>query len=299
MRLVPSSLTVVRKRCLNTSSTRLQSTLSLHSEIIGNRDQQSDSTIFLHGLLGNGRNLKTFANKVCKVQNSRGYLIDMRGHGKSRIETFFPESRHSFEGCVQDIIQATSDLDVESVVGHSWGGRMALQYAATVDNPSLRRVWLLDTVPGKTNDSVDRVIHAVHQILQNEGAGGFERDQLIKRLQELGVETSIAQWLALSYNKKNDFGFDLSVVLDILPDFKDQPFYELLKTILKKENVRVDLVRGGKNKEWDMDILKELQSIEFANTGKFAVHVLPKAGHWVHVDDLHGLLNLFETHRLF
>ena len=71
----------------------------------------------------------------------------------------------------------------------------------------------------------------------------MERDQLIKRLQELGVETSIAQWLASSY-KNNDFGFDLNVILDILPDFKDQPFYELLKTILKKENVRVDLVRG-------------------------------------------------------
>ena len=65
----------------------------------------------------------------------------------------------------------------------------------------------------------------------------------------------------------------------------------------EKNNIRIDLVRGGKNKEWDIDILRKLEGIQSEYPNKFALHVLPKAGHWVHVDDLGGLINLFETHN--
>ena len=210
--------------------------------------------------------------------------------------------RHSFEDCVGDVIQATSAFDVESIVGHSFGGRMALQYAATVENPSLRRVWLLDTVPGKANESVERVIHAVDEILTeiHEGAAGnedWDRNQIVQKFQELGIDVSIAQWLASSYKDK-DFGFDLQVIQDILPDFMTQDFYGLLETILHPDkNIRIDLVRGGKNKEWDIDILRKLEGIQSKYPNKFALHVLPTAGHWVHVDDLGGLINIFETHN--
>jgi pimeloyl-ACP methyl ester carboxylesterase len=105
--------------------------------------------VFLHGLLGNGRNLNTFAKQVCQLNNSTGYLIDLRGHGKSRIAS--SSCKNSFENCVKDIAVATKkfSVPVESIVGHSFGGRIALQYAATQQNSSLERVWLLDTVPGQ------------------------------------------------------------------------------------------------------------------------------------------------------
>lgn len=310
---VSSSFAIIRKGWLDSTSTRrLQSSfVPLHSEIIGNRSDgdetiKTSSSVFLHGLLGNGRNLKTFAGKVCKVQKNKGYLIDLRGHGKSRIisddDSSITPSSSSFEDCVGDVIQATSAFDVESIVGHSFGGRMALQYAAKVENPSLRRVWLLDTVPGKANESVEQVIHAVDKILTEiqHQAGtdeDWDRNQIVTKFQELGIDIAIAQWLASSYKNK-DFGFDLQVIQDILPDFMTQDFYGLLNSILQEgKNIRVDLVRGGKNKEWDIDTLRKLEGIQSEYSNKFALHVLPKAGHWVHVDDLPGLISLFERHN--
>mmetsp|Transcript_334 Transcript_334/g.491 ORF Transcript_334/g.491 Transcript_334/m.491 type:complete len:128 (-) Transcript_334:1540-1923(-) len=126
----------------------------------------------------------------------------------------------------------------------------------------------------------------------------MDRKQLIQKLTQAGLDKGIAMWLASSFDG-SDFGFDLSVVHDILPEFGTQDFYGLLEEILAK-NIKVDLVRGGKNQEWSsgpdgMSTLRKLEEIQRQYPDKFATHVLPKAGHWVHVDDMKGLVNLFAT----
>ncbi|CAJ1965373.1 unnamed protein product [Cylindrotheca closterium] len=287
---------LIRSQCSGANAT-----VPLYSEVIPNQNESGSHTVFLHGLLGNGRNLKTFAKQVCKETNSTGYLMDLRGHGKSRLPTTNSDSTASFAVCAQDVAQATESIPVTSIVGHSWGGRMALQYAAKKPSESLERVWLLDTVPGKANSSVEQVIDTVDQVvtnIQNSSSGTMDRKQIVQELTTAGLDQGIAMWLASSFDG-SDFGFDLSVVHDILPEFGTQDFYGLLDEILS-QNIKVDLVRGGKNQEWNsgpdgMSTLRELEEIQQQYPDKFATHVLPKAGHWVHVDDMKGLVQLFAT----
>jgi esterase len=289
--------------------------MTLNYEVIGDKDNNnnSGSILFLHGLLGNGRNLNTFAKKVCEQQATKGYLMDLRGHGKSRITTSPKSSSSSFDGCVQDIRQTllTTTLSEpqhhpSTLVGHSWGGRMALQYAATTATQdtsttnNLRHVWLLDTVPGQANDSVERVISVVSDLLAR-GELFLDRKQLTAELQSRGLDPATSQWLASSYNSKNgDFGFDLDVVQDILPEFGAQDFFGLLESIVKYSTtgIRVDLVRGGRNTGWsdDVRVLNELQNFAKEYPTQFGLHVLPKAGHNVHVDDMNGLVDLFRKY---
>ena len=302
-----SSKSLLRQQYCRRWPVRFHATL-LHSESIGTPSSSTSSSIlFLHGLLGNGRNLKTFAKQVCQLQNTQGHLLDLRGHGKSRIS---PETKssgnHSFEACVQDIAYTNDAKFAEqpgahpqTLVGHSWGGRMALQYAATYaettidsSSSSLKRIWLLDTVPGQAHSSVENVIDAVHQ-LQQSSVPPKDRQGLVETLtKDYGMDMSIAQWLASSF-RNGDFGFDLEVVQDIMPEFETQDFYGLLQSLLDKKTVRVDLVRGGQNKGWDIQTLSKLESLGKTYPGQFQLHVLPKAGHWVHVDDLPGLVDLF------
>eukprot|EP00980_Cylindrotheca_fusiformis_P016010 scaffold4705_cov108-Cylindrotheca_fusiformis.AAC.4 len=272
-------------------------TVPLHVEAIGD-SKEKRSTVFLHGLLGNGRNLKTFAKNVCQATNTPGYLVDLRGHGQSRLNsstTTVTES--SFAAFVQDVAEATKDLSMTSIVGHSLGGRIALQHAAMVaadDSSLLQRVWLLDTVPGQADESVERVIDTVSQLSKELETTTLDRKQVRAKLSEKGLDAGIAAWLASSFDGK-DFGFDLSVVHDIMPEFEIQNFYGLLQHTLSK-NVRVDLVRGGKNKGWTMDTLRQLEYIQGQFPEKFGIHVLPKASHWVHVDDMKGLVEIIADH---
>lgn len=275
--------------------------LSLHYESVSaNENEKNGCTLFLHGLLGHGRNLKTFAKQACAAQGSNGYLMDLRGHGKSRISSGHPTGSHSFEACIQDLEKTiTSNLpqSPDTLVGHSWGGRIALQLAATTSKIStIQHVWLLDTVPGLANESVEKVVGVVdklqHSILPTNPIS--DKKELVQILTTSeGLDMATAQWLASSFDPKTgDFGFDLQVVQDILPDFGSQDFDGLLASLLE-QGIRVDVVRGGKNPAWEIAILNRLAALERSHPHLFGLHVLPKAGHWVHVDDLKGLVGLF------
>ena len=296
---------------------------ALHWEVVGaTKDAEKNcmnvnptsSILFLHGLLGNGRNLKTLASKVCsQEEDSISILMDLRGHGKS-VQTFpQPNPPHNFDACVQDV-KRTLDIACTvssspfppptTVVGHSWGGRVALQYAASVasneSRKKLDRVWLLDTVPGQANESVEKVIDSVTLLLEDCVNESLDRKQVVERLTaRYGLEIGLAQWLASSYKAKGSdgsasFGFDLDVVHGVLSDFEEQDFFGLLSACLQSD-VHVDLVRGGKNSGWSVDVLRQLGIHHGKN---FTVHVLPKAGHWVHVDDLPGLLKLMSRNSI-
>lgn len=146
------------------------------------------------------------------------------------------------------------------------------------------------------NESVEQVIDAVTRLSTQLSSTSetMDRKQVVAKLLEAGLDTGIAQWLASSFDGR-DFGFDLPVANDILPEFATQDFYGLLEQILDND-IRVDLVRGGKNTGWDMGTLRQLEDMQRKHSQNFGMHVLPKAGHWVHVDDLNGLVNLFDTY---
>jgi esterase len=301
-----NSISLSTARSLSTSNA-----ISLHYDWVRKSDATSVDhlVLFLHGLLGNGRNLRTLAKKYCDASQEPGVLIDIRGHGNSKLPVLVPAPSTDFHSCVQDL-QATLDgmppvvrpHTSLTLVGHSLGGRISLQYAATA--PSLyplHRVWLLDTVPGEANDSVERVVGAVTE-LSSQGAIA-DKKQLVQQLTtNYSIDLGTAQWLAASLQKTSDnsnrleFGFDLTVVNDLLSNFHQQDFMALLEQVLQA-NVRVDLVRGGKNRGWSESRVKALEELQQEYPDTMGMHLLPKAGHWVHVDDLPGLLEAMDVSK--
>jgi pimeloyl-ACP methyl ester carboxylesterase len=315
-----------------------------------NNDNNEYTILFLHGLLGNGRNLKTFARNVVKQQSSSssssssskngcrgGILMDLRGHGKSYQtqkqdndndndndnDTYATIS--TFQDCTQDIdytlkefhkntIKAEAPTSV--IVGHSFGGRLALEYAAAnavskSTSTSLKAVWLLDTVPGEANDSVDHVLGIITDVIHNTSISSRGEEKSLNQKEIVDILTQepykmdlgTAQWLAMSYDSQNnDFGFDNDLVTRLKPEFSNQDFMGMLRTILENNNnnnnnsdsdTHVHLVRGGKNTGWTIPIISKFEALtkEFPST--FHLHVLHKSGHNVHVDDMHGLVKLF------
>jgi pimeloyl-ACP methyl ester carboxylesterase len=290
--------TVIRKALYHSSSPRY----TLHHEWIGSNSSSSggDSIVFLHGLFGNGKNLKTLAKKVVAVKETSGVLVDLRGHGRSLSQS----GPHTFDACVRDVhttLLPSSIRPCSTIMGHSWGGRIALQYVHFLlennnnnTNAVLPELWLLDTVPGKAHDSVEQVLEAVQRIKDLS----IDKQTVALQLEnEHGLERGIAQWLAASIKKDGNcytWGFDVEVVKNILPEFKHQDVIGMMETIVKEGGGRVHLVRGGANTAWDESpsTLSQLHELEQHHKHAFQVHILPKAGHWVHVDDLPGLLEL-------
>jgi len=340
-------------RCLfgSTSTFCNVDPIDLHTEWIapedqfrGNVNNQSDigngekyTFLFLHGLLGNGRNLKTFARKVVKQQSSNhgicrgGILVDLRGHGNTyqsqrKVEMNAFSTASTFLECAQDIDQTLEGFyekitapRTTVLVGHSLGGRISLEYAANIANASsskskiaLKAVWLLDTVPGQANENVEKVLATIANVLEETTMDNTDPREKVRTKKEIvkvltdspnNMDLPTAQWLAMSYDEKSgdNFGFDNNFVDRLKSEFTNQDFIGLLQKILRSNrtndenvgNTHVHLVRGGKNTEWSIPILSELEKVKKNYPTTFHIHVLPSAGHNVHVDDLPGLVKLF------
>jgi len=357
LRILTATETLMRRKCLATPQRRLQSTTSstssngilLHSEWVattkattaaaaGNEAtadgiDKSQTIVFLHGLLGNGRNIQTLARKMCATLGRPGLLLDLRGHGGSTGRHDASQTPPTtFNDCLDDIattlkqqgVHTESDTAHMTLVGHSLGGRLALQYAHRQQRkskwhaPRAASVWLLDTVPGQPHASVVEIVGIAERMLQQDWTGVTRKDILQVLQQQHGLDSMTAQWLASSFvvdkaTGRGQFAFCLATARDLMVDFGKQDFMALLKDVVvagaagptgattttttttttTSNSTRVDLVRGGRNAGWEAS--GEMPALFDMQSDSFQFHTLPDAGHWVHIDDLPGLMQAVET----
>jgi pimeloyl-ACP methyl ester carboxylesterase len=100
---------------------------------------EGPAALLLHGITSNARTWWRVAPRLVEL-GFRVVAFDMPGHGQSGETT-----DHRIESIAQLITQAASQLGMDSilVIGHSWGGAVALAMAARPAAP-VTRVVLID-----------------------------------------------------------------------------------------------------------------------------------------------------------
>lgn len=273
-----------------------------------NTHNDKQTIVFLHGLLGNAKNLRTPAKKLTRqLPNLSALLLDVRGHGGSSSSQHLQP--HNFHSCVQDIFETLSPLGLigenspMAICGHSLGGRIALQYTHSLqqlqhdhDIQAPKQTWILDSVPGTPDPSVHHVLKAISSIPLPISCKSTLTDTLMN---EYKMNKAIAMWIASNLKgRRNDHSwiFDLDIANELVDNFKDQKFVEMIHDITNGSKSKgldstIQLVMAGRNKEWKEDIVSELQSIPTFGES-FLMHKLENAGHWVHVDAVNELTQL-------
>ncbi|KAI3840181.1 hypothetical protein MKW92_016704 [Papaver armeniacum] len=164
------------------------------------------------------------------------------------------------------------------VIGHSMGGKVVLQYAescargdyggsATLPKQVIsfvfhfsllfldaEQLWVLDSVPGDVNPE------------ESDG----EVRWLVDHMMDPGFSESLSQWIGSNLKKSGDhetWAFDLQGAVEM---FNSYSYIRLCCN-------RLESLASRKRKE---------------SEGKVSVHLLPKSGQWVHVDNPKGLLDI-------
>jgi lipase len=99
-------------------------------------DADAPAVVCLHGVTGHGEHYRRLAEERWAA-HFHVRAPDLRGHGRSEWEPPWTNPTH-----VEDLLE-TFDIGAADWVGHSWGGRLVLELAAT--HPErVRRAVLLD-----------------------------------------------------------------------------------------------------------------------------------------------------------
>ena len=248
---------------------------------------------FLPGILGRGINLRTIARRFVEARPGwTAWLVDLRGHGQSPKGTPAP----SIEAAARDVAELArrADFPMGAVVGHSFGGKVALEFGrlAALESlaESLNDIVVIDSAPGsripfRGGDSALAVIDAIESLPRAFAS----KSEFIRALVAKGQTRMLAEWVAGSMERENNgmrFTLDLGEIRALLLDY----FARDLWTVVEHPpgTLRVHLMIADQSDSYSPADRERAVRIAASNN-QVTTDILP-GGHWLHVDNPDGLL---------
>jgi pimeloyl-ACP methyl ester carboxylesterase len=246
---------------------------------------------FLHGVIGRGNNLRTLARRFIEARPDwTAWLVDLRGHGRSPKGTPGP----TLEATAWDVLQLASQAQrpLAAIVGHSFGGKVALEAARMGEISTLNHVMLIDSNPGQKQtrrgeDSALNVIDTLESLPQTFAS----KSEFVEALLATGKSRELAQWLMQSVaedNRRFRFALDLKEIRALVLDYLARDLWPTVEN--PPDSVNIHLVIGERSDVYPLGDRERAKRLVETNK-RISVAILP-AGHWVHVDDPDGLLEI-------
>lgn len=251
--------------------------------------------------------------------------IDLRCHGESR--RLGCRGSNTVQGAAEDVEQLFRQLGIapRAVVGHSFGGRVALALAQrVVEAAPLQKlsspmdVWALDVLPAEG-------MHGeLHHARANARSGGpkqlidvmhnarmpvASRSEAARQICDAGFQPDVAAWAAGSLqvcrapedsseggqrssasSNQLSWALDLHGVRELYSSFETTDLWPFVDRAGSVENLSLHFLEAEQtHKPWTS---AERSRLRLAG---HSVWLLERAGHWVHVDNPTGLVEMLST----
>lgn len=239
----------------------------LATETVGSGENR---LVFLHGLMGRGKNFATIAKKL--GDDFTSLLVDLPNHGASPwTETFDYDQ-------MADQVAHTLQADFASagpvnVVGHSMGGKVAMRLA--LRHPELvSKLVVLDIAPSSSRGNFDHLLGSMLKLpIQEFTTRGQANKALAAAVPQDGTRGFLLQNL-----KKTEGGFVWEPNLEML--------YRSLGTVMDWTSTDLSFdgpvlwVAGAESHYIQPEDSQTMRAL-FPRVRKMT---LKGAGHWVHAD---------------
>ncbi|CAL5358540.1 unnamed protein product [Camellia sinensis] len=266
------------------------------------------TAVLLHGILGSRKNWGTFARRLAQEFPTWQFLlVDLRCHGDSTA--IKKRGPHTVASAALDILKLLGQLRLTPrvVVGHSFGGKVALSMLDQTPKPLARpvRVWVLDATPGKVRaggDGDDRPFELISflRTLPKEVAS---KKDLVDSLVREGFSKDVAQWVVTNLRQSSTSGsspssfswvFDLNGIAEMYESYEATNLWKIVEDVPR--GVHVNFLKAERSlHRWALEDLQRIHTAEELAAdegGGVEMHVLEDAGHWVHADNPDGLFKI-------
>ena len=246
--------------------------------------------VFLHGILGSGRNWASVARRVVNDRPEwTAALLDLRMHGDS-VGFVAP---HTVVAAADDVMRLIERLAPGQVViiGHSFGGKVALECARRWEGP-LRQVWVMDATPsaGLSRGNAARLIGALGRLPDRFDS----REELMAILGREGFAPRVGMWMATNLDPTGDglrWRFSLSAIHDMLADFAVTDLWSVVED--SASAVELHFVRATES-DYIVGADRERLLAASADSKRVYVHDV-EGGHWLNMDNPEALIELLDT----
>ncbi|WP_423997841.1 alpha/beta fold hydrolase [Maribacter sp. IgM3_T14_3] len=239
----------------------------LHSVILG----EGKPLCILHGFLGMLDNWKTLGTLYAE----NGYcvhLIDQRNHGKS-----FHSPDFNYDILADDLLNYLDEHDITStaLIGHSMGGKTAMQFACTYPE-RVNRLLVADIAPKYYPPHHQDIINGLNAIDTSNLKSRNDADQQLKKhISNPGIRQFLLKNLDRDENKKLCFKFNLEVLSEKMEEIGDN-----INSTDSYDGPTLFL-RGDKSEY----VTKNDAEIIRRHFPKATVETIDNAGHWLHAEN--------------
>jgi esterase len=242
---------------------------------------------FLAGIYGAGRNWASVARRFVRERTDWGaVLVDLRQHGASQGFT----GPHTIAAAAADLDALSLEIGApKAIVAHSFGGKVALEYART-HAASLEQLWIIDSTPAarEPSGSAWKMLDVIRSLPDSFPA----REAAVAAMKEKGIETGTAQWMATNLEHRNGalhWRFDLDAMEELLRDFFRTDLWDTVED--PPAGVHIHFVRASESSVLDPANVERIEAAGRTNP-RVSLHTL-EGGHWLNADNPDGLHELF------
>ena len=224
--------------------------------------------IILHGLFGSSDNWLTIAKQL--ADDYKVYSVDQRNHGNSPHSDQF-----DYPTMADDLYDFITENNIDNpiIIGHSMGGKVAMQFA--VSHPNMwDKLVVVDIAPKSYPVHHDKILEGLNSLNLSElNSRGDADKQLAQYVPEIGVR----QFLLKNLSRDSD-GFNWKINLPILTKNIEIIGAGLNgKLDSEREVLFINGANSGYIKENDFDLIRE-------HFPEAEIRTIQNAGHWVHAE---------------
>lgn len=230
----------------------------------------SQNLIILHGLLGSSDNWQSIAKQI--NPNYSIFLIDQRNHGRSpHTDTM------NYTLMAEDIktFIHQNNLANTSILGHSMGGKVAMQMALNFSN-NIQKLIVVDIAPKKYSGGHEPILQAMQDA---PIANTTDRKEVEQFLESRIVDASERQFILKNLYRNEDkqlvWKCNLNSIIKHYTELMDFPN-------TSKQFLGNTYFIKGQLSDYITPNDKQVITSIFPNTIYFSV---PNAAHWVHADN--------------
>jgi pimeloyl-ACP methyl ester carboxylesterase len=243
--------------------------------------------LMMHGIYGRGRNWQSIARAVVAARPEYAcWLVDLPHHGGS------PAGRHgdTVKGLAADVHDwlRTERLEATAILGHSYGGKVALAMADLARDQPLQ-VWLIDSTPEtrEPSGSAWGMLSLVRQLPRQFAS----REEAVSAIVQGGYSPGVAQWMATNLQRGDGFTWklDFDAMERLLHDFFTTDLWHVVEQPAPAHEFH--FVKASESSAISEQAAQRLES-----AGSSVYVHRRTGGHWIHAESPEVITALLVEH---